>query len=76
MVLREFLGLVDLTKAQTFYIHELMEVIIISKDKNFIFTIFQIVTLSLKNFNNSQEFLIVSLVSSLNGNYLLMEKSY
>ncbi len=40
MVLRELLGLADLTKAQTFCIHELMEVIMINKDEDFVFAIF------------------------------------
>ncbi len=52
VVLREFLGSIDLTRAQTFYIHESTEVIMVNKDKNLIFATFQIVTPSLKSLNN------------------------
>ncbi len=37
MVSKKFLGPADLTRAQTLCIHELMEIIIVSKDKNLIF---------------------------------------
>ena len=71
VVLRELLGPVDLTKAQAFHIYELTEVIMVNKDKDLVFAAFQVVVPSLKSFNNSQEFLIVSLVSSLSENHLL-----
>ena len=53
VVLKEFLNLVDLAKAQVFCIHKLTEVIMVSKDKNVIFAAFQIMAPSLKDFNNS-----------------------
>ncbi len=53
VVLREFLGSAELTRAQTFYIHKLTEVIMVSKDKNFVFAFVQVVAPSLKGFNNS-----------------------
>ncbi len=74
VVSREFLGLIDLRRAQAFRIHELMEVIIVSKDKDLVFATFQVVTPSFKGFNNSQELLISSLVPSLSRDYLLREK--
>ncbi len=40
VVSREFLGLADLTRAQTLYNHELVEVIIVNKDKNLVSVIF------------------------------------
>ena len=40
MVLKELLGPTDLFKAQALYIHEMMEVIVIRKDENFIFATF------------------------------------
>ncbi len=40
VVLRELWGLADLTRAQTLWNYKLVEVIIISKDKNFIFAAF------------------------------------
>ncbi len=39
-VLRELLGLADLTRAQTLCIYKLAEVIIVSKDKNLVFAAF------------------------------------
>ena len=52
MILREFLGSTNLTKTQVFHIYKSAKVIIISKDKNFVFTVLQILALSLKNLNN------------------------
>ncbi len=75
-VLRELLGLADLMRAQTFRIHESTEVIMVSKDKDFIFAAFQVVAPSLKGFNNSQKLLIVSLVPSLSRDHLSREKGY
>ncbi len=76
VVLRELLGQADLTRAQAFCIHESMEVIMVSKDKDLVFAAFQVVAPSLKGFNDSQELLIVSLVSSLSEDHLLREKGY
>ena len=52
VVLKEFLGPVDLTRAQAFCIHELTEVIIVSEDEDLIFIAFQVVMPSLKNLDN------------------------
>ena len=40
MVIRELLGSAKLTRAQTFCIHELLEVIIVSENKDFMFAAF------------------------------------
>ncbi len=76
VVLRELLGPADLAKARTLHIHELTEVVIISKDKDLMFTAFQVVASSLKIFKNSQEFMIVSLVPSLSGDHFSREEGY
>ncbi len=77
VVLKELLDPADLTKVQVFRIHESTEVIIIvSKDKNLVFAAFQVVVPSLKGFNNSQELLIVSLVSSFSEDHLLKKNGY
>ena len=76
MVLRELLGPIDLIRAQVFCIHELTELIMISKDKNLVFAAFHVMTSSLKGFNNSQQLLIVSLVLSLSGDHFLRKRSY
>ncbi len=76
VISNEFLGSADLTRAQTFCIYELTEVIMVNKDKNHIFAVFQVVAPSLKSLNDSQELLIMSLISSLNKDHLLKEKDY
>ena len=40
MVIRELFGPTDLTKAQTLYIYELLEIIMLSKNEDLIFTTF------------------------------------
>ncbi len=76
VVSRELLGPADLTRAQAFRIHKSTEVIMVSKDKDLVFVAFQVVALSLKGFNNSQELLIVGFVPSLSRDHLLREKGY
>lgn len=53
MITRELLSLLDPIKAQVLYIYELTEVIIVHKNKNLVFTAFQVVALSLEGFNDS-----------------------
>lgn len=48
----------------------------IRKNKNLIFAIFQVVTPNFKSFNNSPEFLVISLIISLYQDHLHEEKSY
>ncbi len=76
VVSKELLGLADLTKAQAFCIHKSTEVIMISKDTNLVFAAFQVMAPNIKDFNNSQELLIVGFVPSLSGDHLLREKGY
>lgn len=52
VVLREFLSPTDLTKAQTFCIHELTEVVMVNLDKNLILAAFQVVLPCFEDFNN------------------------
>ena len=75
MITRELLSLLDVTKAQAFYIHELTEVAVICKDEDLIFEAFQVVPPSLKSLNNGQELLIMSLIVNLSGNHFSREKS-
>ena len=42
VISRKFLGLVNLTKAQALSIHKLTGVILVNKDKNVVFGIFQV----------------------------------
>lgn len=53
VVLEERLGLVNLIKTQILHIQELIEVVIVSKDKDLLFVVFQIIIQNLKSFNNS-----------------------
>ncbi len=76
VVSRELLGPADLTRAQTFRIHKLTKVIMVSKNEDLIFATLQVVAPSLKNFNNRQELLIVGFVPSLSGDHLLRIKDY
>lgn len=63
-------------KTQTLCIYKLTKVIIVSKDKNYIFAAFQIVVPSLKSFNNSQKLLLVDFVPYLYQNHFWCNKSY
>lgn len=76
VISREFLGLADLTRTQALHIHKLMEVVVVGKNKDLIFATLQIVAPSFKDFNNSPELLIVSLIPSLGGDHFSREKSY
>lgn len=53
-----------------------MEVIMVNKDKNFVFAAFKVMTPSLKDFNNNQKLLILSLIPSLYKDHLLRKKDY
>lgn len=70
------LGLLDLTKIQTLYIHELIKVIIIYKSQNFMLTAFQIVVQGLKNFNNNQKIIILDLIPSFDQNHIFQKIGY
>ncbi len=48
----------------------------VSEDEDLVFAAFQIVMLSFKDFNDSQEFLIVGFVSSLSVNYFSRQIGY
>lgn len=64
MILNKFLNQKHLLKAQVFCTHKMTKVILIYKDKNFIFVIFQIIISSLKYFNNDQIFTNISFKKS------------
>ena len=52
MVLKKFLGSINLLEAQILYIHKIMKVIVIYKDENLILAAFQVMAPSLEYFNN------------------------
>ncbi len=55
VVSKELLGPTDLAGAQTLCIYESTKVVVVSEDEDLVFAAFQVVTPSLKGFNNSQE---------------------
>lgn len=76
MVLGKFLSPPDLTKTKLFYIYELTQIIIVSKDQKLIFTTFQVLLPNLKNLNNDQQLFIIRFVASFSEDCFLREKSH
>ena len=76
MVLKEFLGLTNLSEAQILYIHEITKVVVICEDKHLVFIAFQVVALCFKSFDNSQKLTIIDFVLSLYKNQFFRKKSY
>ena len=76
MIMRELLGPTDLFGAQALRVHELTEVIIVHKDEIFMLAAFQIVTLRLEGFDNSQKLIVMGLVSCLYRNYPSRKERY
>lgn len=75
VISREFLGPADLTKAQTFCIHELTEVVVICKHKDFVLTAFKVVPPVLESLNNSPELAIMGLILSLSRNHIISHRN-
>lgn len=69
IVLREFIGLADLTKAQIFYIHELTEVVAVCKHEDFILIAFKVGLLVLETCNNYQGLAVIDLILTLSRNH-------
>ena len=72
--MRELLGLLNLSRAQTLHIYESMKVIMVRKDEKLVFATFQVVAPSLKDFNDSLELLIMGLVAGLSRDNFLEEE--
>ena len=70
------MSLLNLTKAQTFCIYELIDIIIVCKHQNFVFVALQVVMLGFKSFNNSQKLTIVSFVPYFSWKYLPQKVCY
>lgn len=64
IVTKKLLGLTYLILSQFFNIHKLIEVVIVYKDKNVIFTTFEIILLDFEHFDNSQKLIITSFILS------------
>ena len=76
MVTKKLLGPTNLSGAQVLCIYKATKVVVVCKDKYFVFVAFQIVTLCLKGFDNSEKFAVMGLVSSLYRNHFSQKKSY
>lgn len=70
MLSAELLGLLDLTRTQTFRIHKTTNVVMINKHENFVLATFYVVLPGFKDFNNSQKLNVPSFVSSFGWNHL------
>ena len=76
IVLGELLSPINLSGAQAFYIYKMAKIIIIHKNKNFIFAIFEVVLLCFENFNNSQKFINVGFILNFYRNHFFKKKYY
>lgn len=76
MVMRKFLDPSNLLRAQTLYIYELTKIVVICEKINLILKTLQVVAPSFEGFNNIQEFLIMSFITSLYLNHFLRKKDY
>lgn len=66
----------DLAAAQVLSIYKAAQIIVVYKNKGFIFATFKIVVLSLECSNNSQKLIFVDLISSSYQNHFLGKESY
>lgn len=71
MILKELFGLSNLVKTQTFFINKMTQVVIIDKNKTFIFLILKMILSSFEYFNNSQKFIIKSFIANFYKNHLV-----
>ena len=76
MVSKEFLGPIDLLKAQTLCIHETTKVMMICKDENLIFAAFQVMAPYFEGFDDSQKLAVVDLVLCFRWNHFIQKKRY
>ena len=73
MVAKKLLSPVDLARTQAFCIHELSKIIVVSENKDLVFTTFSIMPPCFEGLNNGQKLTVVSFVSSFGRNYFLQE---
>lgn len=70
MISKELSGLLDLTKAQILHIYKPTKIIIVDKDKNFMFATFQIVAPDFNSFDNGLKLIIIGFIPCFSQNYL------
>lgn len=71
VILQKLLYPPNLIKTKIFYIYKIAKSVMANKEKNFIFTIFKVLLLSLKTLNNSQKFIIVNFILNFYKNCFL-----
>lgn len=76
IISRKFVSQIYLFRVQIFCIYEMVQVVIVHKNENSIFIIFQIMALGLKNFNSCQKFVIMGLILSFYRNHLSKNKNH
>lgn len=76
MIFEKFLGPLNLSRAQNFYIYKTIKIIIIDKYQKFVLAIFLKVLPYFKNINNSQKFTILSFKTSFFTNYFTQKVGY
>ena len=77
MILRKYLGPMDLFGIQTFYIYETIKILMICKKKYLMLAFFQVMILvCFKSFDNSQKFVIIGFILNFYRNYFPRNKSY
>lgn len=76
MIPRQLLRLLNLPGTQVFYIHEVAKIVMICKNKNFIFTTFEVIWLGLEGFRNNHQLIVISLISRLYQDYFLGEECH
>ncbi len=72
----QLLSLPDLFRTQAFRIHEILEVVVVCKYKNFMLVALQVMSPSLESFNDGQQLAVVDLKLSLCQKHLSWEKGY
>ena len=74
IISKKLLNLINLSKIQILDIYKKIRIIIIYKNWNFIFAIFELKASSLKSFNKNQKLVILGFVLGLYKNYFSQNK--
>ena len=59
-----------------FFVHKVAKVVIICKNKNFLFTTFEIISSCFKNLGNNQKLIVINFISNFYKNYFPKKKGY
>lgn len=70
LILREFLGPLDLFGNQALGIRELAKIVVVNKNKDLVFSAFHILVPSLKGLHNGRKLLMVGLIPNFSQDHL------